>query len=270
MKTHVAQWESEGIAHIRGALDLAEVSQLLDALEPLIDGVRSGSLKGASIPSEGNHTVRIENAIEFTDALDPLIDHPRILPLLVKFLSPHLALLGSEIYARYESEQEILEFHMDGGPSLWRVVLDPRSICLSLKVQFFLTDVDRPDSGNFMYVPGSHRLRPHSVSGDELVLPTEIIQTRATQILAKRGDAVVFPWSLWHAVAPNQSGRIRKSVILRFGQLWCRPNDRWNVAEQTLARMTPRRRRLCGDLGEDASPVAWYFPPEQESIILGG
>ncbi|MFE5097052.1 hypothetical protein ACFRCI_43835 [Streptomyces sp. NPDC056638] len=49
-----------------------------------------------------------------------------------------------------------------------------------------------------------------------------------------RGDhAWHFPWSPWHGVAPNRSGNVRKPVILRFGQLWIRPNDHDRMAEHT-------------------------------------
>lgn len=81
---------------------------------------------------------------------------------------------------------------------------------------------------------------------------------------------MLFPWCLWHGVAPNcnSRGKVRKSVILRYGQLWMRPNHS-GIAKQTLDRMTERRRRICGDLGHSPNPIDWYFPPEQARIILG-
>lgn len=59
------------------------------------------------------------------------------------------------------------------GPSLWQVAFPPRSACLTLRVQFFLTDVDQPDSGNFTYAAGSHRLPPTWV-GDDVVFPSDL------------------------------------------------------------------------------------------------
>ncbi|WP_406515398.1 hypothetical protein OH809_19570 [Streptomyces sp. NBC_00873] len=76
-----------------------------------------------------------------------------------------------------------------------------------------------------------------------------------------------FPWSLWHGVAPNNSGNVRKSVILRFGQLWIRPNDHDRMAEHTVARMTRRQRRICGHFGRQPDPMDWYFPTDQATIM---
>ncbi|MER5619066.1 hypothetical protein [Streptomyces sp. NPDC002215] len=60
---------------------------------------------------------------------------------------------------------------------------------------------------------------------------------------------------------------VRKSVILRFGQLWIRPDGRGRVAEHTVARMTGRQRRICGHLGRQPDPMDWYFPSDQATIM---
>ncbi|MFF3788006.1 hypothetical protein [Streptomyces sp. NPDC001933] len=75
-----------------------------------------------------------------------------------------------------------------------------------------------------------------------------------------------FPWSPWHGVAPNKSGSVRKSVILRFGQLWIRPDGRGRVAEHTVARMTGERR-ICGHFGRQPDPMDWYVPTDQAAIM---
>jgi ectoine hydroxylase-related dioxygenase (phytanoyl-CoA dioxygenase family) len=251
-------WDRDGLLHLPGALSATEVASLRKRLAPLLAGEADADA----------HSTRIDNAIERTEALDGLLDHPSVLPWLVDLLGTRFALLGSEVYARHASDEHIHSLHMDGGPSLWRVILDPSSVCLTLKVQYFLTDVERPDNGNFVYVPGSHRRRPETVTDDEVVFPAEAAK-ESTQLLARAGDVAIFPWSLWHGVAPNRHTRTRESVILRFGQIWCRPNDSWGPGPQTLARMTPRQRRLAGSLPADAPPLAWYFPPDQADIILG-
>lgn len=250
-------WDANGLLHLPGALSPTEVATLRDSLNLLLTDVADAN---------GNST-RIDNVFEQTSALDGLLDHPVVLPWLVDLLGTRFTLLGSEVYLRHASDETIHGLHMDGGPSLWRVVLDPSSVCLTLKVQYFLTDVEAPDNGNFVYVPGSHRRRPLEVSDDEVLFPATA-ERDSVQLLAQAGDAVLFPWSLWHGVAPNRYGRTRESVILRFGQLWCRPNDNWGPSPEMLERMTPRQRRLIGSLPADAPPLAWYFPPDQDQIIL--
>ena len=134
---------------------------------------------------------------------------------------------------------------------------------LQMKAQFFLTDLSDDDCGNFMLVPGSHRV----------TLPPDRIESKETpdgaiQLRARAGDVLLFPWSLWHAVAPNHSGRIRKSITFRYGQLWSRPYDYERLPETVLGRMTPRRRRLFGDHGPNADPVSYFYPNEEEHLRL--
>ncbi|MFB7224487.1 hypothetical protein [Streptomyces sp. NPDC056227] len=60
---------------------------------------------------------------------------------------------------------------------------------------------------------------------------------------------------------------VRKSLILRFGQLWIGPDGPGRVAEHTAARMTGRQRRLCGHFGRQPDLMDWYFPTDQATIM---
>jgi phytanoyl-CoA hydroxylase len=142
-------------------------------------------------------------------------------------------------------------------------------------VQFFLTDLSQEDSGNFVIVPGSHRRQvSETLPGcfipeanrylDEGTLPPG-----AKQVLAEPGDSVVFHHSLWHAVAPNRSGRERKSIIFRYGHLWHRPFDFDTVSSDILKQLSPRQRRLLGDIGPDPGPKDYYKPAGQLELMDG-
>ncbi|MEU8836146.1 hypothetical protein [Streptomyces sp900116325] len=90
-----------------------------------------------------------------------------------------------------------------------------------------------------------------------MTFPQDVVRSCTRQLLARAGDAAIFPWSLWQGVAPNSGGNVCKSVILRFGQLWIRPNDHDRMAEHTVARMTRRHRRICGHFGRQPDPMDW-------------
>jgi hypothetical protein len=98
-----------------------------------------------------------------------------------------------------------------------------------------------------------------------LLVPDLPTPTRLSPI--RDDHAWNFPWSPWHGVAPNRSGNVRKPVILRFGQLWIRPNDHDRMAEHTVARMTRRQRRLCGHFSRQPDPMDWYFPTDQATSM---
>lgn len=117
-----------------------------------------------------------------------------------------------------------------------------------------------------MYVSGSHRLRPRQ-NGDDVEFPSELMAGRIRQLTVDAGDAVIFPWCLWHGVAANRGEVPRESVIFRYGQLWMRGNDYDAMPPAVLSRMTARRRRLCGLINYQASPMDWYFPAEQRAVL---
>jgi ectoine hydroxylase-related dioxygenase (phytanoyl-CoA dioxygenase family) len=182
----------------------------------------------------------------------------------VELLGPDVHVLGSEAFVRNAGDQPLEGWHTDGGASLMGIVLDPASRALQLKVQYFLTDLSGPDSGNFTLIPGSHRRRPEQL-GDDCYLPEVDEMWRrgemppgAVQVLAKPGDALVFPYNMWHAVAPNRSGRTRRSVIIRYGHLWCRPLDFHRMPAEIVVRMTERQQQMFGEFGPDSHPADYY------------
>ena len=51
--------------------------------------------------------------------------------------------------------------------------------------------------------------------------------------------------------------------------MWCRPYDYEKAPAEVLARMSPRRRRLLGDLGDDYIATDYYKPHDQLEVMLG-
>lgn len=251
-------WRRDGFLLVRGALEGSEVRELLGRIDEVVERY-AGSEHGFK---QSAAAYKVAEAITLTDCLDPLLDHERVFPLLLDLLGPFLQVLGTEIFVRPSSASEelLVAWHTDGGPTLGRFLPRAGDPALQLKTQFFLTDMPETDSGNFMLVPGSHR-RLFPKQGLDAT-PAE-----AVQLTVHAGDAVIFPWSLWHAVAPNHSGRARRSVTVRYGQLWSRPYDYERLPESVLARLTPRRRRLVGDLGT-VHPSSYFYADEDEQLRL--
>jgi hypothetical protein len=255
-------WERDGYLFLESVLSTTETERLLNAVDAVLETASQTQVFSQhQTPSREAQAFKIAQAITLTSALDPLTDHPRIFPWLLTFIGPYLQVLGTEFFVRLPGPavEALVDWHTDGGPAM-EGFLPPRgNPILQMKVQIFLTDLTEPDSGNFMLVPGSHRTAFDGQGS---------CPKGATQIIARAGDAILFPWSLWHAVAPNQSGRVRKSVTLRYGPMWSRPYDYDRLPADVLARMTPRRRRLFGDMGEGAHPHTYYYPDPAEQLGL--
>lgn len=248
---------------LKQVLNAEEIETLLKAVDTTIVNYVEET-QGIQDNRFGKGAYTIIRAIERTDALDPLTDHQQTFGTILSLMGPYLQIMGTQIYVRHPDEEALMGFHTDAGPSLQRIHPHADSLPLQFKIQFFLTDLSEPNSANFMCVPGSHRK----------TFPEDRIHKGkypegAIQVLAEAGDAVIFPWALWHAVGPNRTDRIRKSVTFRYGQMWCRPYDYDTLPSQVLERMTPRRRRLFGDMGEGFHPTDYYKPKDQIEIICG-
>ena len=91
------------------------------------------------------------------------------------------------------------------------------------------------------------------------------------QLKGKAGDCFLFPHALWHGPAPNHSGKARKTLLYNYCQLFVRAYDFGTVPTHLLDQMTPRQRRLIGDLGHDFRPGDYFYVPEdQAELITGG
>lgn len=258
------RWVNDGYIHIRKALSEADVKEALEGVDVAVrnqDAVRTAHL---SFRNDHDHSVRVRNAAVASPLLLKLVDHPSVFPTLLELLGPDLHVLGTEAFVREAGDQPLESWHTDGGASLMGIVLDPSSRALQLKVQYFLTDVSEPNAGNFTIIPGSHRIRPERLD-DDCYLPEANtcwergkMPPNAVQVLAEPGDAVIFPYNLWHAVAPNSSGHVRRSVIIRYGHLWCRPLDFHRIPPEIVNVMTQRQRQLFGEFSDKPHPADFY------------
>jgi ectoine hydroxylase-related dioxygenase (phytanoyl-CoA dioxygenase family) len=258
-------WEEQGFLFLPQALQPSETATLLRAVDAVLESKHGRIFSQDSGVGERTRAFKVANAVTETDALDALIDHPSIFPLLLAFLGPYLQTMGTEIFVRLpgSGQEPLIDWHRDGGTAMGNLAATPAIPILQLKAQFFLTDLGEPDAGNFMLVPGSHRV-PFPARG----LAPGATPTGAIQLMAQPGDAVLFAWSLWHAVAPNRVGRARKSIAIRYGPMWSRPYDYERLPRRVLERMTPRRRRLFGDLGRGAHPSSYFYPDDDEHLAI--
>lgn len=254
-------WQEEGYLLLKQVLSPAEIETILNAVDMVIEEYvqQTPNLQESRL---GKGAFTIIRAIERTNVLDPLTDHPNTFGTILSLMGPYLQIMGTQIYVRHPDTEALMGFHTDAGPSMQRIHPHTDSLPLQFKIQFFLTDLSEPDQANFMCVPSSHKKRFPDKRLEKGTYPEG-----AVQVLAEAGDAVIFPWALWHGVGPNRTKRIRKSVTFRYGQMWCRPYDYDSLPLEVLDRMTPRRRRLFGDMGENPHPTDYYKPKDQIEII---
>ncbi|WP_041802101.1 phytanoyl-CoA dioxygenase family protein [Rhodopseudomonas palustris] len=267
-----AQFRRDGYLLLRSAVPMADAAFFLGEVDRL---VREANNIGAVLREPYYHegSYKLTRILRLSTAFDQLVDHPGYFGKLVCLIGSHIQLMGSEIFVRGAAQGTITGFHTDLGAGLQKILPTDQNAFLQIKAQIFLTDLSVPDCSNFALIPGSHRMRV--ADSNELCMINDVnrqigpdgsLPAQAMQVLARPGDVLLFPHSLWHAVAPNRSGRTRYSITLRYGQMALRPFERFDpILADHGRKLTPRQRRLLGDLGEEgASP---YRPRFQDEIM---
>lgn len=261
------QWQNDGYLHIKGAIPTDEIVACREAADILI---AEHERDDPAAQDAGAYV--ISQALFKTAGLDCLIDHPNLIGLILDLMGPYLTVLGSEVYVRKPGNQPH-NWHIDAGRSLGQIRVTPDSLPVNFKIQFFLTDIPEENHANFCLLPGSHNRPMEGMKAKRGTSNWGIGKEAppgAIQMIANAGDCAIFPNTLWHAVSANHSENVRRSFTLRYGQMWCRPFDYEKCPADVLSRMTPRQRRMMGDLGENYQAVDYFKPKDQVEVIMDG
>ncbi|MET7685086.1 phytanoyl-CoA dioxygenase family protein [Streptomyces sp. NPDC005423] len=267
-------YRANGYLHLRGLFDAGAVERGREILRTAQERA-TPTIEHHESFTDRAHTLRVRDAIAHHPELAEFLDHPGLIGPLASVLGMSVQVLGTEIFIRGLHEEPLESWHTDGGEYLQRVRLSGASSDLQVKAQVFLSDTSEDDSGNFLMIPGSHHRMPRKTVPncyiEELNGPFERgeLPSDAVTVRAAPGDVLLFPYSLWHAVARN-TRQPRQTFIFRYGQLWHRPHDYLQQPPEVLARMSPRLRRMFGDFGDDPHPTDFYKPPAQQRVMAQG
>ncbi len=266
------RWLTDGYLHLHGVLSPDEVvffSQELDRVR-LLPGFEPGQAQLGHY--EWMETSKNIDSAGFMDRRDllnygqhfiDLIDRPGLFDLLVDIMGPHIMLSMTQAIVRPSTDSFPGYTHTDGGEGLREIRVSDTSPPLAMKAMYLLSDVTQDDAGAFTVFPGSHT-RPLPWQDDEPPTPHS---PGAVQLPGKAGDCYLFCHSLWHGPAPNHSGRARKTLRYNYAQMFIRSYDH-EVTPEVEGQLTPRQRRLLGDLGYGFRPGSYFdVPADQEETI---
>jgi ectoine hydroxylase-related dioxygenase (phytanoyl-CoA dioxygenase family) len=247
-------FERDGFLVIPGALPPDMLEQLVRVADRLYDeGMRGQGL------SKVNHW-ELRNCLPSDDVFLELLDWPATFPLVVDLLNWNIHLVTSHLIMRAPSPPEADEawkatgWHRDGGTSSSEMQ-EPHPRLL-IKVAYWLSDLSEPGRGAIRFIPGSHRMVGRPAHPPGMADPYGAIEMRA-----KAGDAVLFEQRMWHAVGPNHSDMVRKSLFFGYGYRWLRPMDYVTMPRELLDRVSPIRRQLLGDA---ATQLGYYIPTDED------
>jgi ectoine hydroxylase-related dioxygenase (phytanoyl-CoA dioxygenase family) len=252
-------WNRDGYLVLRGVLPKTETSALRSDVDRLH---RKYVLRNPE--ADATKGLDRRNILAESDRYIKLIDHRSTFGIVQQLMGPWIQLSMAQALVRIPNPKYDGYVHTDGGQALSRIRVSETSAPLQIKIQYFLTDVNGQDRGNFVLFPGSH-LRPYPHNGDRPTPRTP----GSVQIEAKAGDAAIFPHALWHGVAPNKGRRARKSLIYCYSHHCFRQFDFNTLNSEVLDRCTKRQKRLLGDLGADWRPGAYFYSPKDQEQVIG-
>ena len=259
-------FEEEGFVVLENFLTSEELARLSAAADEVVGRIQ----REKGLESEMHFQVR--NALAQHDAFLDLVDHPRMLPLVVDAIgwniqirTTHLdyrppypeGMRAGEVGVGKGADQEAgyrnVSWHPDlASPEIFQAPsLDGRLPFMEIKVFYTLFDMTESNCGNLWLVPGSHKRTPQELSEMGRQVPAE----QAQELKLPAGSAVLWRTATWHCVGPNLSNKTRKIVHVGYHYRWLRPTDYIQQDPELLERCSPIRQQLLGALPGGGDPL---------------
>jgi ectoine hydroxylase-related dioxygenase (phytanoyl-CoA dioxygenase family) len=272
------QFDEDGFFLVEDLLSAEEVAELLEKVDELYPRLSRERDVGADEPFQMRNIVALDR--RFRD----LIDHPRILPLVVDVMGCNIQLRTSHADVRPPQPQAVAQhalgapdsffpWHSDGPNWGWPLV-DGVVPFMEMKVGLYLTDLSEGNCGEVCVVRGSHRrAQPRESDGRHVIDASDIVP-----VTVRPGTALIWRTALLHALRPNLSTVPRRCLYYGYHPRWIRPSDYDRQTPQTLEGCSPIQRQLLGELGTgktnysgddpEVHPISLYWRPTDEDIPL--
>ena len=261
-----AEFDEQGFIILDDFLAPEELERLLSAADEVADRARQHEGLGPDDP------VAVRNALAHHEAFLDLIDHPRMLPLVVDAIGWNIQIRTTHLDCRPPYPEGLqpgtlgvgdgadndlgyrnLSWHPDlASDTLFMAPsLDGRLPFMELKVFYVFSDLSESQCGNLWLSPGSHLRSPKElIEMDRQIDPSDALELRL-----RPGAAVLWRTAVWHCVGPNLSQRTRKIMHVGYHYRWLRPTDYISQDQALIDRSSPIRKQLLGALATGGNPL---------------
>ena len=244
-----AQWEDfheKGLVMIEGALSREEIDYYLAA----VDRVAAADPKW-----QPGQSLRCSNAVEHDPAVAELIDHDRHIGFVYDIFGEMTRLLRSDLRIR-DRGTDNNDWHPDTPRAVPYLVFSPE-LPIRMSVAYWLTDIPNPKMGNFVYLPGSHRMQYLDEYYTNDHAPGEEI------VCVEAGTLTVYNGNLWHRVEPNETDVARKNFFFSYCPSWVTAGDHYFSSPELLQSLNREQHiimRSYDDPHALENPDASEFP----------
>lgn len=259
-------FDEKGYIVLENFLTAAELERLQSAVDEVSERTRAAKDLGSQEP------FALRNALSHHEAFLDLIDHPRMLPLVVDAIGWNIQIRTTHLDVRppypdgltpgavgvgsgadNEAGYRNVTWHPDlASDVLFRAPsLDGRLPFMEIKIFYVLSDLTESNSGNLWMVPGSHLRSPQEL----LDSGRTVAASEAVELRLPAGTAVLWRTAVWHCVGPNLSRLTRQIMHVGYHYRWLRPTDYIEQSPELLARSSSIRKQLLGALASGGDPL---------------
>ncbi len=219
--------EAHGYVILPSLLSAAEVEEVRSELAPHLNQFGRN-------PFEGHRTQRVYALLAKAPSIAPLVEHPKVLALIDRYLAPSYLLWGGLAINKHPGEVR-QDYHVDdeaGAPPRPR---PPQGVSTMWALDDF---TDR--NGATEIIPGSHRFGP-----DETPTADD---PRTVKAVMPAGSCLVWLGTLFHRGGANQTDTTRLGITLQYCQPWLRQIENMVLAvpPEKAARYSKRVRAMLG------------------------
>ena len=257
--------------------DLAEMNQWVDDHwdsvthpEPGAETVASSWLGNVETHSYGpDDGVNFQHIVEGGPVFERLIDHPRWLPLVTKYVNPVNGLSIHENFLNVRGPGGYLYIHSGGHAPLFYFTFRQENtgewMVGQINVLMALEDIG-PGDGPTAVVPGSHRateVHPRlKRDGKGIVAAHDIREAAGTaygtrEVYLKAGDALFFADCITHGSAERTNPGYRRVVIYRYSSRYLRTRFNYSFSDALLDRLNDQARTIL----QPIPPIGPHLPP---------
>ncbi|GIS74980.1 MAG: hypothetical protein CM1200mP12_06990 [Gammaproteobacteria bacterium] len=178
------------------------------------------------------------NLINKGDCFIPLINHPKIYPLIEHIIGEKTILCSMGAHMN-GSGNERMPLHQDQ----WPLVPHPLEFPVMANTMVLVSD-NSPESGGTRLIPGSHKWPKI----DYKKANSSKYQDMAKSITAPKGSAIVWEGRVWHGNGLNRSGEVRSNISIAYLQSWIRPqeNSQYSVRKEVIEKLSDKQKEIIG------------------------
>jgi hypothetical protein len=256
-------FDLNGFILLRGVLspeEVAEGNALVDAIPPLQRGEWQGWMQREDHPE--HRGVSYQQVFELGGVFERMIDHPRYINYLFRFIGGHEThdhyhgpAAIDEAFFSVRAAGEAIPVHSGGHEMASRSAYryhNGRFLCGEVNVLTAFTDIG-PGDGATMVIPGSHKsnmIHPAFLRRDRPLEwsdkgggSAEDVEC-AIEVHMRAGDMLLFVDALCHGSAKRTNPGERRISVYRYGGSWFRTRFGHQPSPELLEGLNPLARKL--------------------------